>query len=67
MRATFKKYGGALGAPGSVSWAWRRVGEISVAGDDVDHDAVLEAALDAGADVAGGVVDIRLEFIGARG
>lgn len=50
VRAAFAKNGGNLGETNSVSFAWRRVGEIryklSVAGED----AMLEAAIEAGCD-----------------
>jgi YebC/PmpR family DNA-binding regulatory protein len=50
VRAAFAKFGGNLGETNSVSFAWKRVGEIryplSVAGED----AMLEAAIEAGAD-----------------
>ncbi|MGE0742423.1 MAG: YebC/PmpR family DNA-binding transcriptional regulator [Hyphomonadaceae bacterium] len=50
VRAAFAKFGGNLGETNSVSFAWKRVGEIryplSVAGED----AMLEAAIEAGCD-----------------
>ena len=49
VRATFKKHGGALGAPGSVAWNWRRVAEIRPA-VPVDEDKLFEVAVEAGAD-----------------
>ncbi|MBS0385386.1 MAG: YebC/PmpR family DNA-binding transcriptional regulator [Proteobacteria bacterium] len=50
VRAAFAKNGGNMGETNSVSFAWKRVGEVryplSVAGED----AMLEAAIEAGAD-----------------
>ena len=52
VRATFKKHGGALGAPGSVAWNWSRVAEIrpAVPEGGIDEDKLFEVAVDAGAD-----------------
>jgi YebC/PmpR family DNA-binding regulatory protein len=50
VRAVFTKYNGALGATGSVSHMFNHVGEIVYKPDVGDADAVLEAAIDAGAD-----------------
>ena len=49
MRHTFAKHGGNLGETGCVSWMFERKGYIRVAKKDVSEDAVLEAALEAGA------------------
>ena len=50
VRAAFSKYGGALGETGSVSFMFNRVGSIIYPGDTGDADAMLEAAIEAGAD-----------------
>ncbi len=50
VRSTFTKAGGALGETGSVSFSFDRVGEISYKLSAGDADAVMEAAIDAGAD-----------------
>ena len=55
MRATFKKHGGALGAPGSVAWGWSRVAELRPTApeggfDEEARDRLFEAAVEAGAD-----------------
>ncbi|MEZ5841369.1 MAG: YebC/PmpR family DNA-binding transcriptional regulator [Hyphomicrobiales bacterium] len=50
VRATFSKYGGALGETGSVSFSFDRVGEITYPASAGDADAMLEAAIEAGAD-----------------
>lgn len=50
VRTIFSKNGGNLGAPGSVSHAFDRLGLISYPASAGSDDAVLEAAIDAGAD-----------------
>lgn len=50
VRAAFTKAGGALGETGSVSFLWDRVGEIVYKPEAGDADAVMEAAIEAGAD-----------------
>jgi YebC/PmpR family DNA-binding regulatory protein len=50
VRTAFSKYGGNLGATGSVSHGFDRVGEISYPLTAANTDAIFEAALDAGAD-----------------
>ena len=50
MRSYFAKHGGALGETGSVSFMFDRVGEIIYPASAVSADAVLEAAIEAGAD-----------------
>lgn len=50
VRAVFTKYGGNLGATGSVSHMFTHVGEITYKVAAGSGDAVLEAAIDAGAD-----------------
>ncbi len=61
VRHTFSKCGGNLGTDGSVAYLFTKVGLLSYP-SDADEDALLEAALDAGADdVAGnddGSVDV---------
>ena len=49
VRHGFNKYGGNLGTNGSVSYLFEKKGYISLPAG-VDEDAVLEVALDAGAD-----------------
>jgi YebC/PmpR family DNA-binding regulatory protein len=49
VRGVFNKLGGSLAEPGSVSWQFRRRGIIEVDGS-ADEDALMLAALDAGAD-----------------
>lgn len=50
VRAAFTKYGGALGETGSVSFSFDHVGEIVFPAAAGSADAVLEAAIEAGAD-----------------
>ena len=50
VRAAFAKNGGNLGETNSVSFAWKRVGEIRYPLAATDENTVLEAAIEAGAD-----------------
>ncbi|MCR5481554.1 MAG: YebC/PmpR family DNA-binding transcriptional regulator [Clostridia bacterium] len=51
VRSTFDKFGGNLGTPGCVSYMFSRKGIILIEKtDSVDEDALMEAALEAGAD-----------------
>ncbi len=50
VRAAFTKAGGALGETGSVSFMWNRAGEIYYPASAGSADAVMEAAIEAGAD-----------------
>ncbi|MDX2276107.1 MAG: YebC/PmpR family DNA-binding transcriptional regulator [Hyphomonadaceae bacterium] len=50
VRAAFAKNGGNLGETNSVSFAWKRVGEIRFALAKASEDAMLEAAIEAGCD-----------------
>ncbi|HIU00174.1 MAG TPA: YebC/PmpR family DNA-binding transcriptional regulator [Candidatus Copromorpha excrementavium] len=51
VRSTFDKHGGNLGAPGCVSYMFARKGIIIIEkADDIDEDALMEVALEAGAD-----------------
>jgi YebC/PmpR family DNA-binding regulatory protein len=50
LRAAFSKYGGALGETNSVSFMFARVGVIAYPKDKGTDDAMLEAAIEAGAD-----------------
>ena len=49
VRAAFNKYGGNLGTSGSVAYLFDKKGQISYE-EGVDEDALMEAALEAGAD-----------------
>ena len=50
VRSYFTKHGGDLGQTGSVSFMFDRVGEIIYPAGAGDADAVMEAAIEAGAD-----------------
>ena len=50
VRALFTKYSGNLGTTGQVSHMFQHVGEITFKVDAASEDAMLEAAIDAGAD-----------------
>ena len=50
VRSTFSKNGGALGETGSVSFMFDRVGEVVYKAAVGDADAVLEQAIEAGAE-----------------
>jgi len=50
IRAAFSKYGGALGEPNSVTFMFNRVGVIGYSKNKGTDDAMLECALEAGAD-----------------
>jgi YebC/PmpR family DNA-binding regulatory protein len=50
VRHILEKHGGNLGTTGSVSWQFDRKGQIFVDASRYTEEAILEAALDAGAD-----------------
>jgi len=50
VRAAFTKYGGALGETGSVSFMFDRKGQIIYKPEAGSEDAVMEAAIEAGAE-----------------
>jgi YebC/PmpR family DNA-binding regulatory protein len=50
VRAAFAKNGGNMGETNSVSFAWKRVGEIRYPLAVASEDAMLEAAIEAGCD-----------------
>ncbi len=49
IRAAFTKNGGALGEMNSVAFMWDRVGQIRYKAEAGSEDAVMEAAIEAGA------------------
>jgi YebC/PmpR family DNA-binding regulatory protein len=70
VRAVFTKYGGNLGATGAVSHMFVHAGEIVYAADAGSPDAMLEAAIEAGAedvksDAGGHVISCAFEDLGA--
>ena len=51
VRSTFDKHGGNLGTPGCVSYMFSRKGVLIIEKtDEIDEDALMEAALESGAD-----------------
>src|SRR5580693_1222457 len=50
IRAAFSKYGGALGETNSVSFMFNRVGVVTYPKEKGSEDAMLEAAIEVGAD-----------------
>src|SRR5690606_28682068 len=49
VRSAFAKNGGQLGETGSVTFMWDRVGKIDYPAEAGTEDAVMEAAIEAGA------------------
>jgi YebC/PmpR family DNA-binding regulatory protein len=50
VRSTFSKYGGAMGETGSVAFMFDHIGVIAYPADKGSEDAMLELALEAGAE-----------------
>ena len=50
VRSTIEKRGGSMGKPGSVSWNFEQKAVYLVESEGIDEDALIEVALDAGAD-----------------
>ena len=50
VRHVFERFGGNMGASGSVAWIFKRRGLIYVLKDGVGEDRIMELALDAGAE-----------------
>src|SRR5688572_30637136 len=50
VRFTFEKYGGNLGASGSVAWKFKKRGIIHVLKVDAPEDKLMEVVLEAGAE-----------------
>jgi YebC/PmpR family DNA-binding regulatory protein len=70
VRAVFTKHGGNLAAPGAVSHMFAHVGEIVYRASAASADAMLEAAIEAGAqdvhsDAGGHVIACAFEDLGA--
>jgi YebC/PmpR family DNA-binding regulatory protein len=55
VRKIFELAGGKLGATGCVAWMFERKGLARIARDKIEEDALMELALDAGAD------DVRID------
>jgi YebC/PmpR family DNA-binding regulatory protein len=50
IRGIFQKYGGNMGATGSVAWQFAKKSVVRVPAQGTDEDALMMAALDAGAE-----------------
>jgi YebC/PmpR family DNA-binding regulatory protein len=50
VRSKMSRLGGNLGTPNSVAWMFEKKGQIYVDAAKIDEDALMEAALDAGAE-----------------
>jgi YebC/PmpR family DNA-binding regulatory protein len=50
IRGIFQKYGGNMGATGSVAWQFAKKAVVRVPAQGTDEDALMMAALDAGAE-----------------
>ncbi|MEW6238559.1 MAG: YebC/PmpR family DNA-binding transcriptional regulator [Candidatus Omnitrophota bacterium] len=50
IRHMFGKYGGNLGESGSVAWMFKRKGQITLEGENLNEEEIMEAAIEAGAD-----------------
>jgi YebC/PmpR family DNA-binding regulatory protein len=50
VRSTFTRFGGNMAGAGAVSFLFRHAGQFLVSKDAATEDALIEAALDAGAD-----------------
>jgi YebC/PmpR family DNA-binding regulatory protein len=50
LRKVFEKHNGAMGSSGTAGWAFDRFGLITLEKSEVSEDALMEAAVEAGAD-----------------
>jgi len=50
VRHIFAKHGGNLGEPGSVAWMFEKKGIMTVEKTSIDEDALMDVALEAGAE-----------------
>src|SRR4051794_35176686 len=50
VRSKMTRLGGNLGTPNSVAWMFEKKGQIYIEASKMDEDALMEAALDAGAE-----------------
>lgn len=50
VRHKLSRGGGSIGTPNAVAWMFERKGQVAVDAATVDEDALMEAALDAGAE-----------------
>jgi len=59
IRSIFTKYNGNMGETGSVSFMFDRVGKITFSSNGINADAILEAAIEAGAEDCASENDIH--------
>ena len=50
VRHAFTKYNGKLAEPGAVAWKFEKKGVITIAGEGIEEEALMMAAIEAGAD-----------------
>jgi len=50
VRYIFNKYGGSLAEPNAVAWQFEQSGQVLIEAEGLDEDAVMMAALEAGAE-----------------
>ncbi len=67
IRAAFNKHGGALGETNSVSFMFNRLGVVRYPASAGDADAMLEAAIEAGADDAASDAETHEVTVGIEG
>jgi YebC/PmpR family DNA-binding regulatory protein len=67
IRTAFNKHGGALGETNSVSFMFNRLGVVRYGAAAADAEAMLEAAIEAGADDAASGADGHEITVGADG
>ena len=67
IRTAFNKYGGAMGESGSVSFMFNRLGAVRYPASAASADAMLEAAIEAGADDVASDADTHEITVGVEG
>ncbi len=67
LRTAFNKYGGAMGESGSVSFMFNRLGVVRYAQAAASADAMLEAAIEAGADDVSSSAEGHEVIVGVEG
>jgi len=67
LRAAFNKHGGALGETNSVSFMFSRLGVVRYAGEVAGAEAMLEAAVEAGADDVASSAEGHEVIVGVEG
>ncbi len=65
LRHLFGKYGGNLSESGCVAWIFERCGQITITGEALDEDAIMDAAIEAGADDVQFEEGVALIFTGS--